>query len=186
MSTIVRIASAKPFVEKVVQAKAPIADNITVGIAVYNEQQITALRKIFSKNVSRVKIDRWIKEIDDIAVDYSVSAEIAEEKIIALQNQIDIENDAQRAAQDDFYKSHVLFIKNASLVTNDGGVQDTKLLVQDTRTVNPIESLWADGSECLAVLLDIYLDSPFFKDSLINAVSDAIFKTDFKSEELGN
>ena len=186
MSTIVRIASAKPFVEKVVQAKAPIADNITVGIAVYDEQQIAELRKIFSKNVSRLKIDRWIKEINDIAVDYSISAESAEERITALQNQIDVENNTQRIAQDDFYKTHVLFIKNAALVTNDGGVQDTKLLVQDTRTANPIESLWADGSECLAVLLDIYLSNPAFRDSLQQAIGEVVFNIDFKSAELKN
>ena len=40
--------------------------------------------------------------------------------------------------------------------------------------VAPIESLWQDAEECLAVLLDTYFEIPAIKDSLSSKIVDTV------------
>ena len=88
---------------------------------------------------------------------------------------------------DKFLRDQIVYIKGFEGETQDstdGSVK--KLSVTDTRTVKPIETLWDTPEECLVVLLDMYLGSPLYRDSLYNEVVAAVFGINFKAEELKN
>lgn len=82
-----------------------------------------------------------------------------------------------------FYKKQVLFIKNASITVADDTGTESVVVIKDTRVVEPIESLWANSSECLAVLLDYYFEEDAYKDSLASAISSTIYNYTLKKEE---
>ncbi len=82
-----------------------------------------------------------------------------------------------------FYKKQVLFIKNASITVADDTGTESVVVIKDTRVVEPIESLWANSSECLAVLLDYYFEEDAYKDSLSSTISSTIFNYSLKKEE---
>jgi len=177
---IISIKSAKPYIEKLVQAKG-VKDNILVGIRVYSDKELKDIRKDFLTNFSTVTLARTQAKLEALKSDLSLSDEEFDKQVATLENTIERANETILINQKEFTLKHVAYIKNASL-----SVDGDNLLIADTREAKPIESLWNTPDECLAVLLDMYLESPFFKDSLSTAVSDAVFKTDIKGEELGN
>jgi hypothetical protein len=177
---IIAIKSAKPYIEKLVQAKG-IKDNIKVGIRVYSDKELKDIRKDYLANFSTVELTRKQAQLDALKSDITLSDEDFSTKVGVLENAIETLNESILSYQKDFTKSHISYIKNASVA-----IDSVDTLIPDTREAKPIESLWNTPDECLAVLLDMYLESPFFKDSLSIAVTDAVFKTDIKGEELGN
>lgn len=81
-------------------------------------------------------------------------------------------------------RSEILYIKNASLTEYD---EDTFEIVQevtvsDTRTSPPLEGFWSTKDECLAVLLDTYLDSPLWKPSIYDSYNKSLM-SDLTFEE---
>ncbi len=179
------IKTSKPFSEKLVQAVG-IKDNITLGIKAYTNTELDVVRKEFQTAIDTTKIVRLLKELEEIKESKELSYSEIDGKVLTLTELIEEANEAQKQTLQDFYKSHVLYIKNASLSTEDSEGKVTDLLIQDTREAKPIESLWVDKDACLVVLLDMYLDSPAFRDSLVQVVTDSVFNINIKETERKN
>jgi len=185
MAVKLYIKTSKPFTEKLVQATG-VKDNITLGIKAYNNTEVEQVRKEFQTAIDTTKIARLIKELDLVKADSELSYDQIDRKIAELEVLIDEANATQMDILQGFYKSHILYIKNASLSTEDTEGKVTDLLIPDTRDAKPIESLWKDVDSCLVVLLDMYLDSPFFRDSLTQAVTESVFNISLKDSERKN
>ena len=179
MATI-EIRSSKPFIEKLVQAKG-IKENFKIGIRVYSDDTLNPIRDKYLDNLDTKRINRWQAQLQQVINDTSLSDEEFNEKTASIENAIKEATKQLQEVQKQFAHEQVIYIKNASLVI-DG--KDT--LIADTRDAKPIEGLWSSPDECLAVLLDTYLTSFYFRDSLPTAISKAVFGTDVKGEELGN
>jgi hypothetical protein len=186
--TIIAIKSTKPFVEKVIQGKfngKDLKENITIGVKVYDGSELESIKEHYLNNLSSAKITRWQKQLEALPEDLTLSEEVFEEKLTYLESSINNWTKNFTKNMEDFCKQNVSYIKNASLVLEEGG-KNIDLLITDTREAKPIESLWATPDECLAVLLDMYLEHPAYKDSLQLAIPKLVFNTDFLDGELKN
>ena len=86
-----------------------------------------------------------------------------------IKARIDVLAEERNNAITNFCKEQVLYIKQASFeVELEDGVKD--ISVPDTREAKPIESLWETSEECLAVLLDVYLNNTSLRDSLLSDI----------------
>ena len=179
MATIT-IKSSKPFIEKLVQAKG-IKENFKVGVRVYSDTELEPIRKKYLNGLNTKNIKRRQAQLDAITEDLSLTDDEFMEKSSELEAAIEEGTANLLACQKQFLHENVMYIKNASIVI-DG--KDT--LIADTRDAKPIEGLWDSADKCLAVLLDTYLSSFYFRDSLPTAINKAVFGTDVKGEELGN
>lgn len=179
------IKTSKPYVEKVVQAEG-VKDNITLGIKVYTNNEIDVLRKEFQTAIDTTKVVRLLNELSEIKDSKDLSYEQIDSKTVELETLVEEANALQKQILQDFYKSHILYIKNASLSTEDSEGKVSDLLIQDSRDAKPIESLWVDKDACLVVLLDMYLDSPAFRDSLVTVITDSVFNINIKEAERKN
>jgi hypothetical protein len=184
MATIA-IKTTKPFTEHKVQATGGIKDNILIGIKAYSESELAKVRKNFQEILNTTKVERWLKELTLVKEDLTLSYEELDAKTDFLTSSVEEATDKRIRDMDTFYKSHILYIKNASLTIDDKG-KVSDLLISDTRDAKQIDSLWDDGDECLVVLLNIYLDNPSFRESLQTVVTNAVFNIDLKGEELKN
>ena len=164
-----------PTVEQTVKAIDGTSELIA-GIKLYSAKELKDLSKKFGNNLVDVKLTRAQKELAKLFQDMETPIEELETKVTAIQAEIEKLSEQQAKDYLAFIKSQVVYLKNVSLVTVDNETQEEKeLIIKDTREVDPIESLWASPSECLAVLLDMYLDSAAFKDSFPQAVSSTVF-----------
>lgn len=77
-----------------------------------------------------------------------------------------------------YLKTYVVYIQNAELSGKDDiSGEEIKLVVNDSRTAPVNESLWGSADECLAVLLDTYLQYLPFRDSFFERFSSTLFDT---------
>lgn len=83
--------------------------------------------------------------------------------------------------QMEWLKQQVLFIKAFTFPIQDEEGKVTNYTVKDSREVTPLDSLWETPDECLAVLLDSLLDEPIFRESILKAIQDGVFRTDIKA-----
>lgn len=188
MATI-KIKSSKPYTEKKVQGMLngnALTDNITVGVKVYTNKELESIREEYSSSADSTLALRYLNQLQQLPKDLTISDAEFNAENIRLTQEVDKYNKEQEDKIIAFVKKHVAYIKNASLVLEDEAGKDIDLLIADTRDAKPIESLWVDGDEALVVLLDIYLDNPIFKDSLISTVTKLVFNTDFQNGKLGN
>lgn len=174
------IKASKPFIEKTVQGKG-VKENFKVGVKVYSEADLEPIRKDYLQNVDTKLIARYNAKLKALTENTAISDEEYEEESARLESAIETATKELTNYSKQFYIDNVVYLKNVS-ITVDG----KDILIQDTRDAKPIESLWSTPEECLAVLLDLYLGSFYFRDSLPLAISKAIFGTDVKGEELGN
>ena len=185
----IKIKSSKPYTEKKIQATLngqTLVDNITIGVKVYTEKELEAIREEYNTSTDSSQALRYLNQLQQLPKNLSLSDSEFQAENIRLTQAVDMYNKEQEAKVIAFTKKHVAYIKNASLLLEDESGKEIDLLVADTRDAKPIESLWADGDEALVVLLDIYLDNPAFKDSLISTVTKLVFNTDFQNGKLGN
>jgi hypothetical protein len=84
-----------------------------------------------------------------------------------------------------FLKGEIVYLAGIEL-TDTANEVSKKVLIKDTRQAKPNEPLWETPSECLDVLLDMYLASAPYRGSLIDAVQKALLNTDYKQAEQGN
>jgi hypothetical protein len=185
MAILLSIKAAKPFVERVIRAEGDISDNITVGIKAYTTQEVEEIREDFLKNVNTTKLQRVQKKLDALHVDTSIDEDVYESKVEELQNILSEGYKALDSYQRNFCKKHIAYIKNASISLQEDTTV-SNLIVKDTREAQPIESLWATPEEALDALLEVYLSSPSYKDSLYRQVPSIVFNTDTKGEQLKN
>lgn len=180
MTAKLYIKHAKPFTEVVVQAKG-IKDNITIGCKCYTTEELDELREQFGTATDTSKLVRWSKQLNRIKTDIDLSDDEIDTQTKEFEDKIKKESVELQQKADEFYKSQITHIKNASmqLVSMDGAISD--LLIADSREAKPIESLWGTPEECLAVLLRQYFGFTPFRDSLQTKILETVF--DYKHEE---
>ena len=168
-----KVKSSKPYIEATVKS-ATSKDFILVGIRSYSETEIDPVRKEFF-NLTDNRIDRLSKQIEELPLNLELTEDELEERTKDLKEEQEKLLSKVIESRLDFYKKQVMFLKEVKLSFEDdeGNVKD--LNIPDSREVKPIESLWGNSSECLAALLDIYLDDRNFKDSLIDAIFKSLF-----------
>ena len=92
----------------------------------------------------------------------------------------------------DYLREEVVFLKdiklNLTTIDDETGVEKTTtLVVADTRTAKPIETLWGTPEECLAVLLGHLYDSAPYRVSLTTASQLALLNTSsFEQDKIKN
>lgn len=184
MTISIAIKAERPYSEQKAKAKHS-QDTVIVGVHAYSEKELKKIRKDFANANNTNKITRLTRELEKVQSNENLSEETIEDRVEELTSQIEEVTDKQTEDLRAFYKSHILYLKNASLTLNTPeGTKD--LLIADTREVKPIESLWAKPSECLSVLVDMYLDSAAFRDSFTQAILTGVFNVDFKALEAKN
>ena len=184
MAILLSIKAAKPFVERVIKAEGGV-DNITVGVRAYSPQEVDTIREDFLSKVNTSKLQRAQAKLDALNKDISIDEDIYEAESLRLESIIREGYKALEEYQNKFCKEHIAYIKNASLTTQEDTTINS-ILVKDTREAAPIESLCETPEQCLAALLDVYLSSPFYKDSLYRQIPSIVFNTDLKGEQLKN
>lgn len=172
MSVKLRIKNIKPHVEfsPTLNGKK---QSVVFGIRIYDADELEAVREQFKDinsnelELASAKLQKHIENGD------KASEEFYNERD-NLQNQIDSLIRSQSKANLEFYKSHIAFIKNASLETEEDGVIKDIIIADSAKAVK-IESLWDTPEECLAVLLDLYFLNIPIRDSLISKIVDTIY-----------
>jgi hypothetical protein len=71
-------------------------------------------------------------------------------------------------------KEEIVYIKQMKLSLEDEDGKSKELVIADTRTQKPVESLWGSSEECLSVLVELLLDSAPYRGSLIEAMYQAL------------
>jgi len=114
----------------------------------------------------------------------------AQNKLDKLQEILSESQDAgslNSTALDTFVKAEIVYIKQAKLELYDDETKTTKdLVIADTRTSKPNESLWVDADSCLDVLTSMYLSSAPWRLSLILAAQKALLNSDYSGAEVKN
>ena len=178
MAIKIHVKNIKPFKEispEVQGKKLPV----TLGVRVYSSEDLKEMRESFRKLISNPELELYLAKLEKLEKEGDKAEETFYEERKQLQDKIDSLVTNQELLSSQFYKSQILFIKNASIeIEEDGKVKD--MIVPDTQTVTPIESLWENPEECLAVLLDAYFSVPPIRDSLVSKITDVILN--FQSE----
>jgi hypothetical protein len=181
------IKKTAPYTEKVIQASlngVDLVDNITIGVKAYSEDILTSMRQEYSTVLGDIKILRLLNQLKELPENLSLS----DKEFISEQNRINSElasiKEAHTAYQEKFVRDNVLFIKNISLEVTDNN-KTSKVLV-DTRDEKVLESLNMRLEDGLAVLLDLYLKEPMFRDSILTIVPKLVFNTDFEEKKVKN
>ena len=181
----ISLKSTKPFVEKRVKAKE-LAESILVGIKIYSEKELDGIREEFLLLSNGSKLERLNKQLHAVSTSLNLSESQIEEQVVELQSQIKLLTQEQKDKILEFYKKQVLYIKGAKLNFEQADGTDVEINIPDTREVKPIESLWTTSEECLYALLDLYLDSPVYKDSLKTTIMNTVFETNLFAEQSKN
>lgn len=95
-------------------------------------------------------------------------------------------------ADDSYLRGQIVYIKNASLevyeIDENGNASAEpieEILISDSRTPTPNE-FFQDASTCLNVLVDKYVNSVPWKNSLYEALQKALLNTDYKDAQIKN
>jgi hypothetical protein len=172
MSNVVKlnIKYVKPFKEVSPEVDGKKLSTI-FGVRLYNATESKVVQKSFKAILANEELERANAKL----ARHEAEGDKAEEEFYTIrkdmQNAIEDLVAAQEVAVHNFYKSQVLFIRNASAEDTSG----KDITIADTRTAAPIESLWANEEECLVVLLDSYFNVPSIRDSLISKLLEVIF-----------
>lgn len=85
----------------------------------------------------------------------------------------------------DFLRNEIVYFKDASVGVYDDATGEDVLVetidVADSRTAAPVESFWGTPKECLAVLLDSYLESIPWKGPFIDGFATSLFNRDLSN-----
>lgn len=180
------IKTEKPFTEVVVKAKNNDRESIILGIKAYKESELKGIRKNLRTLTNISRLNALNTEIQELQTTSTLTPSEIEVRLDELYDELDLIQEVQDTKLNDFYKSHISYIKKASIsYENDAGVVSS-LIVNDTREATKVEGLWDGPDECLAALLDVYFDSPSYRTSLPNKISSTIFDINFEDERLKN
>lgn len=104
------------------------------------------------------------------------------------QSLLDSFKDLSDEAAKDLILKEVLYLKNAQVeIYDDETLAKLETIkIVDTRTVKPVDPFWADKDECLAVLLDSYLDSIPWKGPFIQAYIKTLYNMEIKEDKAKN
>jgi hypothetical protein len=87
---------------------------------------------------------------------------------------------------DNVIKQEIVYIKSMKLSLEDENGKTKELVIADTRTQKPVESLWGEPEECLSVLVDALLDSAPYRGSLIEAMNKALLNMNIGDDSAKN
>ncbi|GEM_PF-6855980 len=144
-----------------------------------------------SNATANIKVGFKRYEIEDTQAkleEYTAIAERQSEQLTAIRDNGGKLSDLDTSEMEEYIKKEVVYIKDCTLVmANDDGspVKGKKtLVINDTRTAQPVEGFWETGEECLAALLDMFLSSAPWKSPFTDALMDALVntKTDDKAK----
>ena len=172
------VKNQKPFTEITVDAKG-IKNSIIVGCKVYSHSELKEVRKAFRKSLTSDILEMKVEELEQFERDGDKTDSSFYITREAMNAEIEELTDEQTKELINFYKSQVTHIKNAVLELEDGD-KVIDIVVPDSRTAKPVEGIWSTPEECLAVLLDTYLDHVPFRESLTAKISAAVFNLETK------
>jgi hypothetical protein len=173
------IKNVKPYktIKPVIDGQKSVME---FGIRLYNPTEAEALSKEFQAlainnelRMASAKLEKWVEEGDKTTEEFYTTEQSLKDVVESLAK-------GQRDKINDFYRKQIIFAGNIS--TSYG---DKDITVIDTRTVQPIESLWSTPEECLAVLLGALMEVPSIWDSLTSDILSVIFNT-YKEEKVKN
>ena len=76
-------------------------------------------------------------------------------------------------------RDSIVYLKSAKVMTIDEEKEtESVLTIPDTRKAKPNEDFWEDADECLAALLDMYLDAAPWRSSLTSAYQKSLLNVD--------
>lgn len=173
MSVKLHIKQIKPYKEI-----SPSLDGKTLpvkfGIKVYDSSSLDALREEYTSIATNDNLELALAKLQKLEEAGDRTSEEYYTERNSLRSILESETQIQKTKLEDFYKQQVLFIKGASFEYEDASGNLKDITVADSRMVAPIESLWQDAEECLAVLLDTYFEIPAIKDSLSSKIVDTV------------
>jgi hypothetical protein len=117
------------------------------------------------------------------------SVEATREKFKALQLiQDTISNDSTGSPElDAFVTDEIVYIKGATITIEDSAAGTERVVViSDTRTAKPIETLWGDSEECKDLLTSVYLTSAPYRVSILDNMQKAFLNNDYKEASSKN
>lgn len=182
MAILLQVKNQKAYTEANVSVPG-VKLPLTIGCKLHSNTDLTKLRLEYS---SILEDDRQAKvqaQLEDLlASGDKTSDQFYSEKAslyLALTN-CTLEKEKKIS---DWYKEQVTHILNATVQYVDESGKTVDLVVADTRTAQPIESLWADSEECLVVLLDLYFEFPGLGDSLISTIGGQVFQLSLETAQ---
>lgn len=103
-------------------------------------------------------------------------------KLDTLSELIRAESDeeADHSEINKMVKSELVYLKQIKLDLEEDG-RAKELAIPDTKSVKPHAGLWETSDECLAVLLDLYLNSAPYRLALILTMQKAFINSDFSA-----
>ena len=175
------VRKSSPYAEKKVDVVG-IKNPITLGIKLYGKDKRESLESSYEAIGINIALEKANAELEEFIRTGDRTTDDFYSTRKSMQDAIKKLTTKYVSDITEFYKDQVLFIKNASLLIEEDGVQRT-ISIADTRVIEPIESLWNTSEECLAVLLDYYFEEDSYKDSLPSLISSTIFNYPLKKEE---
>lgn len=157
-----------------------------VGVKTYSKDEIKSLSKEHDEAFDIAKLSRLNARLEKVLTDISLSESEIEQKSEALKEEIEALTASGLSAREEYYKRHVLYLKNITVPYEDDEGNKLSILVKDTRTVEPVEPFWETPEECLAVLLDTLFEEDTLKGSLQRVIFEGIFNVDLGDSNTKN
>lgn len=183
MAILLQVKNQKAFTETNV-AIPGVKTPLTIGCKLYSNTDLTKIRLEYSSILEDDRQAQVQAQLENLLVNgdrtsdqfYKDKADLS----LALTN-CTLEKEKKIS---DWYKQQVTHLLNATVQYTDDSGKVIDVVVPDTRTVTqPIESLWSDSEECLAVLLDLYFDFPGLGDSLISTIGGQVFQLSLETAQ---
>jgi len=169
MAIRLNIKGVKPYLE--FSPKIPnVNSNIVFGCKVYSATELVEIRDTYFALASNEKLELAFANLQSLEETADKTNPEYYDKRKELQKTISELGKEQTKLSIDFCKNQVLYIKNAVVEDANG----KEITIKDTKTVEPIESLWSSPEECLAVLLESFFDTALLRDSLITSIVDIV------------
>lgn len=168
MAVKLNIKNVKPFKE--FQLKY---ENKVIGIfgcKVYFGEELDKIREKYTELNTDNEREREINDLIKFEKEGDRTEQSFYEEREKRQNSIKEKSEKMNENLIQFLRDQIQFIRQVVVVTEE----EKDILISDTRTVKPLESLWQDEKECLVVLLDSFLDVPELRDSFSEQVSSII------------
>lgn len=179
MAVKIRVKSVKPYKEITLDVKNIDA---VFGCKVYDSKELKEVRNTFQNLVGNEQAERLIAQLQELETKGDRTSEEFYEQRNYLRTTLDNVTESREQETKEFYKSQILYIRNAVIEVEDEKGASKDIRVADTRSVTPVESLWESSDECLAVLLDAYLSIPSLGDSLISKISETILNINLEDK----
>lgn len=164
----ISLALSVPFVERKVVGLDE-KTTITLGIKCYDSQEISEIKKQYF-SIADNSETLWLQnKINALVADITIDSEEFNLELNNLKTRLLELEELQDQNFYDFYKSHIVFVKDLKLSEPIG-------LIKDTRLVQPVDDAWDSPEECLDIVSHLLLTKVAFLAAVKEAIRDAIFQ----------